>query len=195
MIEDLKFFTDRLELAGPDGAMINRARAADRTTAVIKKWIAVSGELKQARQATISFCEAVEGKGSIISLRVADRPGFEAIQAQIKAQSGELDRIEHVIKALDDLGPDTWFTDLEDMVGSYGRVEFGERQRLANMASSVLSRRMSTGKTTEEILASDEDYQKLNRIAEEQISDANKQLSTLRPKLEAVRALLESVGC
>lgn len=195
MIENLKFFKDRLELAGPDGRQINRPRADDRTTSVIRKYLNVSSALKQARQATISHCEAIEGKGGIVSLRVVDRPAFEALQAQIKAESAERAALETVIKALDDLGPDTWYSDIEDAAGSFGRVEFGENARLSNLASATLARRMNTGKPSSQILAEDDEYQRFSRIASDQIADANRQLAILRPKLEAMRAILESVGC
>ena len=195
MITDLRFFKERPELAGPDGYQISRSRAADRTTAVIRKYIDVNAALKDARQATISHCEAVEGKGGVVSLRVADRPGFEALQSQIKAKSEDLAALEQAIKALDGMGPDTWFTDIEDQVGSYGRVEAGENSRLSHLASSVLSRKMYQGKPADQLLAEDEEYMRLSAIAKEQIDNANRQLETLRPKLEAMRASLEAVGC
>jgi hypothetical protein len=194
MIESLKFFNDRIELAWVDGYHINPGRSKDRTVSVVRKAIDLSTALKAARQATISHCEAIEGKTDIVGLKVVDRPGFEAIKAQIKALSEERAAIEAVIQGLDELGGD-WYQDIEDQCGSYGRVEFAERQRLANLASSVLSRRMNTGKTTEQILADDEEYKKFSRIAEEQIANANKQLETLRPKLAEMKQLLESVGC
>lgn len=197
MITDLKFFKDRLELAGQNGYQINRARSADRTTLVIKKYLALSSSLPQARQATISHCEAVEGKGGIISLRIVDRPGFEALQAQIQAQSEELAAIEAAIKELDSLAGDgeLWFNDLETSVGGYGRTEIGENQRLANLASATLARKVHSGKPADQILAEDDEYQRFSKIAKEQIDNANRQLETLRPKLEELTRLLESVGC
>jgi hypothetical protein len=194
MIEDLKFFKDREALAGPHGNQINQARTKDRTVSVVRKAIGLSKSLKDARQATLGHCEAIEGKNGIVSLKVADRPAFEALQAQIKAQSEELVAIEAVSQKLDELGGD-WWQDIEDGCGSYGRTEFSERQRLANLASATLSRRMNTGKPPEQILAEDEDYQKFSRITSEQISIANAKLAVLRPRLAEMKQLLDSVGC
>jgi hypothetical protein len=196
MIETLRFFQDRLDLAGPDGAMIHRARAADRTTAVIRKYIDVNSALKDARQATISHCEAIEGKGGVVSLRVADRPGFEALQSHIRAKSEEL-ALEAAISELDKLaaGAELWYSDLEDMVGSYGRVEFGENARLSNLAGNILQRKARQGIPADEILEADQDYQHMLKVTKEQIDIANKQLATLRPKLDEMKRLLEGVGC
>jgi len=73
------------------------------------------------------------------------------------------------------------------------RVEFGENTRLSNLASATLARRMNTGKPSSQILAEDDEYQRFSRIANEQIADANKQLAILRPKLESMKVVLESV--
>jgi hypothetical protein len=190
----MNFFEEREALAGPDGWQIHQTRSKDRTVSVVRKAISLSKSLKDARQATLGLCEATEGKNGIVSLHVVDRPGFEALQAQIKAQSEELALIESVIKRLDEMGGD-WWQDIEDTVGSLGRTEHGENARLNNLASSVLTRRRNTGKTTEEILAADEEYQRFSKIASEQISNANRQLAALRPKLAEMKQLLESVGC
>ncbi len=196
MIENLKFFKDREALAGPDGFQLGH-RHEDRTVFLVKKQIALSTELKAARQATISHCEAIEGKNGIVNLRVADRAGFEALQAQIKAQSEELTAVESAICKLDDIanGGELWYRDIEFQCGNYGNAEGFERRRLANLASAVLTRRMNTGKSTEEILAEDEEYQHISKVAEEQISNANKQLAVLRPKLAEMKQLLVGAGC
>lgn len=196
MIESLKFFKDREALAGPDGYQLG-ARSRDRTVSIVRKSIELSTSLKAARQATISHCEAIEGKNGIISLRVADKPGFEALQAQIKAQSEEMAAIEVAVKRLDEMaaGGEMWFQDIEDSCGSYGRTEFGENQRLSNLASAVLARRMNSGLPADEILKADPEYQRFKGIAEEQITNANKQLAILRPKLAEMKQLLEGVGC
>jgi hypothetical protein len=197
MITDLEFFAGRLELAGENGMMINRVRAQDRTVNLIKKYLALSKSLPQTRQATISNCEAVEGKGGIISLRVVDRPGFEALQSEIKAQSEELAACEAAIMELDKLaaGGELWYSDLETSVGSNGRTEIGENQRLSNLASATLARKVHSGKPADQILAEDDEYQRLSKIAKEQIDIANKQLETLRPKLNELTRLLALVGC
>ena len=193
---NLKFFKDREALAGPDGFQLGH-RHEDRTVSVVKKWIALSTALKAARQATISHCEVIEGKNGIVSLRVADRAGFETLQAQIKAQSEELTAVEAAICKLDEIanGGELWFGDVEFQCGNYGNVEGFERRRLANLASATLSRQMNSGKTAEEILSEDEEYQRISKIAEEQIANANKQLETLRPKLEEMKQLLADAGC
>jgi hypothetical protein len=133
----------------------------------------------------------------VVSLRVADRPGFEALQGEIRAKSEELAVLDAAISELDKLaaGAELWYTDIEAQVGSYGRTETGENQRLANLASATLARKVHSGKPADLILAEDDEYQRLSKIAKEQIENANKQLETLRPKLDELKRLLEGVGC
>ena len=194
MIENLKFFKDRLELAGPDGYQMG-IRSKDRTVIPVKKWMAVSAALRQARADTMTTLTAKPGKGGAVVLEVADKERFTALQEQIAGHEEQLKKLEGAIMALDELGPDIWYSDIEDMAGSYGRVEFGENTRLSNLASATLARRMNTGKPSSQILAEDDEYQRFSRIANEQIADANKQLAILRPKLESMKVVLESVGC
>lgn len=193
---NLKFFKDREALAGPDGFQLGH-RHEDRTVSVVKKQIALSTELKAARQATISHCEAIEGKNGIVNLRVVDRAGFEALQAQIKAQSEELTAVEAAITGLDEIanGGELWYEELEYTVGGLGNTEGHERRRLANLASAALSRQMNSGLPADEILKADPEYQRIKGIAEEQIANANKQLAVLRPKLAEMKRLLDGVGC
>lgn len=197
MITNLKFFMDREQLAGEHGYQLGGVRSRDRTTAVIRKYLALSSSLPASRQATISNCEAVEGKGGIIALRVVDRAGFDLLQSQIEAESEELAAVEDAIKKLDALaaGGELWYSDLETTVGSYGRTETGENQRLANLASATLARKVHSGLPADQILSQDDEYQRFSKIAIEQIDNANRQLAALRPKLEAVRSILGSVGC
>jgi len=193
-IASLAFVKDRLELAGPNGHQIHRARATDRTVALVKKWMAISSALKAARQATICHCEAIEGKNGIVSLKVADRAGFETLQAQIRGQAGELAAVEDGIKKLDAMG-EMWYSDLEDQCGRLGRVELVERQQIANMSAAYIQRGGRSGKTPDEILASEPEFNRLKKISEDQITQAKEQLAKLRPQLEEVRGMLEAVGC
>ncbi len=193
-IASLAFMLARLELAGANGNMINRARANDRTVALVKKWMAISSALKAARQATISHCEAIEGKNGIVSLKVADRAGFEALQAQIQGQAGELAAVEDGIKKLDAMG-ELWYSDLEDQCGRLGRVELVERQQIARMSAAYIQKGSNSGKTPDEILANEPEFNRLKKISEDQITQAKEQLAMLRPKLAEVRGILEAVGC
>jgi len=197
MIENLQFFKDREALAGPDGYQVNRARAKDRTVSVVRKWMATNDALKKARSETMQTLEAVPGKGNTVSLVVMDRERFDGLQEAIKAHSGQLKALEDVIRKLDEIaaGGELWFQDIEDGCGSYGRTEFGENQRLSNLASATLARRMNSGVPADEILKADAEYQRFKGIASEQISNANKQLAQLRPKLAEMKQLLEAVGC
>ena len=193
-IESLPFFKDRVELAGPQGAAINRIKCNDRTVLLIRKWQSLNMELKAARSETMSCLEASEGKGGAVVLKIADRPRFDSLQATISSHNEQIAALETAIRRLDAMG-ELWFSDLEYECGSYGRVEVGERRRIANMGAAVLQRRANTGKPTDEILAEDPEFQRLKGVCENTISDANKRLETLRPRLEEMKAILEGVGC
>jgi hypothetical protein len=194
-VESLKFFIDRLELAGPDGFQLG-ARSRDRTVDVIRKWQTTSAALRQARSDTMLCLSARPGKGRTVSFEVVDEERFNALQEAITGHEEQIKALEHAIRELDALanGGELWYSDLESMVGSYTGTEGGEHRRLAHLASAILSRKMNSGKTTEDILAEDEEYQRFSKIAEEQIENANKELAKLRPALEQARTILEAVG-
>jgi septal ring factor EnvC (AmiA/AmiB activator) len=193
MIEDLQFFRDRVELAGPDGYQLGH-RSKDRTVAVVKRWMAVSSDLKKARSETMQTLEAVPGKGNSISLVVMDRERFDGLQEAIKAYSGQLKALDEAIKRLDETGG-LWFSDLEDQIGQFGRVEGQERRQIANMTAAYIQRRANSGKTPDEILSDDPEFQRLKAICENAIKASDEMLAELRPKLAEMKQLLESVGC
>lgn len=194
-IESLKFFQDRVELAGPNGSQVDRVKCNDRTVAVVRKWLSLNQALKAARAETMQTLEARPGKGDSVSLMVMDRERFDRLQETIKAQSEQILALGTAIMRLDEMGPDLWFARLEFHTGNCGRVEFGENQRLNNISAAILQRKANSGKTSAQILAEDEEYQKFKCLADEAIKQATEQLKTLRPQLTQVTSILESVSC
>jgi len=192
-IESLKFFRDRVELAGPDGHAINRVKSKDRTVSLVRKWMAIASALKDFRQSTTSFCEAIENKNGVVSLKVVDRAGFDALQAQIQQKAKELAAVEDAIKKLDSFG-ELWYNELESSCGSWGRVEHVENAQIARMSAGYLQKGANSGKTPEEIL-SDPEFIRLKKLSEDQIAQAAEQLKVLRPRLEAIKSILEAVNC
>jgi hypothetical protein len=195
MIEDSNFFKDRLELAGPNGRMINRIKAQDRTVDVIRKWQSVSAALKEARAETMTCISARPGKGKGVIFEVMDEERFASLQETIAGQEEQLAALDGAIKTLDNMGPDVWFGELNDKVGMYGRTETTERRQIANMSAAYIQRRANTGKSVEEILAADPEVQRLKALGEKTIRDANELLAELRPRLEELTRILEGVGC
>ena len=196
MIENLKFFQDREALAGPDGFQLGH-RHEDRTVGVVRRYLEVSTALKANRLATMETLTAKLGESGAVVLEVADKERFASLQEAIAGHEEQIKALEDAICKLDEIasGCELWYEELEYTVGGLGNTEGHERRRLANLASVVLTRQMNSGKSTEEILAEDEEYQRISKIAEEQIANANKQLETLRPKLAEMKAILVSVGC
>ena len=196
MIGSLKFFKDREALAGPDGFQIH-PHHKDRTVAAIRKYLDVSAVLRQARGDTMGCISARPGKGRAITFEVMDSERFAALQEAIASHEEQLAALDQAITKLDEMAGDgeLWFSDLEYTVGGLGNTEGHERRRLAHMASAVLAKGMRSGKTPDEILKDDADYQTLFQITETQIKQANEQLAVLRPKLAEMKAILESVGC
>jgi septal ring factor EnvC (AmiA/AmiB activator) len=123
-----------------------------------------------------------------------DRERFDGLQEAIKAYSGQLKALDEAIKRLDETGG-LWFSDLEDQIGQFGRVEGQERRQIANMTAAYIQRRANSGKTPDEILSDDPEFQRLKAICENAIKASDEMLAELRPKLAEMKQLLESVGC
>jgi hypothetical protein len=193
-IESLAFFKDRVERAGSNGYQINRVTCNDRTVAVVKRWMALNDELKTARAATMQTLEASEGKGGIVVLKIADKPRFDGLQATISSHNEQISALEKAIKRLDEMGG-PWYSELSDRVGGCGRVELIEKQQIARMSAGYLQKASNSGKTPDEILSSDPEFIRLKALSEEQITQANEQLKTLRPQLAEIDSILKAVGC
>ncbi|NBJ15762.1 MAG: hypothetical protein FNP40_09360 [Dehalobacter sp. 4CP] len=192
-IESLNFFKERVELAGPNGFQISRAHA-DRTVAVVRKFLESRDSLRTARQETMTCLAALPGKGGKVELAIADPDRFNALQESIEAHSECMEALETAIRELDAMGA-PMFEELNYKVGSLGHSEHAERQQIANMTSGYLARRANSGKTPDEILAADPEYNRLKALCEKRIEQSNKQHAELKPKLDQMKAILESVGC
>ena len=105
-----------------------------------------------------------------------------------------MEALETAIRELDDMGA-PMFEELNDKVGRLGHSEHAERRQIANMTSGYLARRANSGKTPDEILAADPEYNRLKTLCEKRIEQSNKQHAELKPKLDKMKAILESVGC
>ena len=60
-IESLSFFKERAELAGPNGFQISRAHA-DRTVAVVRKFLEARDSLRAARSETMSCLKPCQAR-------------------------------------------------------------------------------------------------------------------------------------
>ena len=193
-IESLPFLKDRIELAGSDGFQINRIQAQDRTVAVVRKWQTLNAELRAARRDTLECCEAMPGKGNSVNLSIVDKDRFDSLQASIEAHNKQIAALEAAIRALDAQGG-LWFSELEDTAAYLGRSEGVENRQIATMTAGYLQRRANSGKTPDQILAEDPDFQRLKNLCESRIKVSKEAYAIEKPKLEALRAILESVGC
>ena len=137
-IEDLKFFQDRLRYAvePKNVSPHERKMAEDRTVAVVRLWESLNEELRTARGATMACLEAIEGKGEVVTLKILDRPAWDALQEVITENTSKISNLETAIIRLDELGG-PWFSELLDRVNSMGREENSRKQRIATMTAAA----------------------------------------------------------
>lgn len=192
-VESLNFFKERAELAGPNGFQISRAHA-DRTVDVVRKWLMVGESLRAARSETMGCLEALSGKGGKVELAIADPDRFNALQESIEAHREGMEALETAIRELDAMGA-PMFEELNYKVGSLGHSEHAERQQIANMSAAYIQRRANSGKTPDEILAADPEFQRLKGLCEKRMEQSKARYAELKPKLDQMKAILESVGC
>ena len=190
-IEDLKFFQDRLRYAvePKNVSPHERKMAEDRTVAVVRLWESLNEELRTARGATMACLEAIEGKGEVVTLKILDRPAWDALQEVITENTSKISNLETAIIRLDELGG-PWFSELLDRVNSMGREENSRKQRIATMTAAAIA------KTRDEAEAEkDDDVVRVKQLAREATDAANVELEKLRPLLEEIESILEGVGC
>ena len=190
-IEACKFYLSRKDLA--NGTHVGLA-SNDRTVALVRKWQQTSESLRAARAETLTCLEAVPGKGGKVELSLVDAGRFCTLQASIESHTEELERLEKAIRDLDAIDV-PMFTEINDQVGILGRSEHVERQQIANMSAGYLQRHANSGKTPDEILAADPEFQRLKGLCEKRIEQSKAKLAELKPKRDRLKGVLESVGC
>jgi hypothetical protein len=190
-IEYLKFFQDRLRYAvEPKNVSPHEKKMAeDRTVAVVRLWESLNKELRTARGATIACLEAIEGKGEVVTLKILDRPAWDALQEVITGNTSKISNLETAIIRLDELGG-PWFSELLDRVNSTGREENSWKQRIATMTAAAIAK---TGNEAE--AEKDDEVVRVKQLAREATDAANVELKKLRPLLEEIESILEGVGC
>lgn len=190
-IEACKFYLSRKDLA--NGAHVGLA-SSDRTVALVRKWQQTSESLRAARAETLTCFVVSPAKSGKFELSLVDEDRFNTLQESIEAHNEELERLEKAVRDLDAIDA-PMFLEINDQVGIHGRSEHVERQQIANMTSAYLQRRANTGKTPDEILAADPEFQRLKGLCEKRIEQSKSKLAELKPKRDQMKAILESVGC
>ena len=190
-IEDLKFFQDRLRYAvePKNVSPHERKMAEDRTVAVVRLWESLNEELRTARGATMACLEAIEGKGEVVTLKILDRPAWDALQEVITENTSKISNLETAIIRLDELGG-PWFSELLDRVNSMGREENSRKQRIATMTAAAVAKIRDEAEAEK-----DDDVVRVKQLAREATDAANAELEKLRPLLEEIESILEGVGC
>jgi hypothetical protein len=191
-IEDLGFVKVRIPyVAMKSNQPADARRKADRTTAIVRRWQDLTQDLQFARSQTLQCCEARPGKGDIVTLAIVDRAQFDSLQSAIQEHVSQLANIEDALRKLDSMGAG-WHSDLKDECGQYGRVESNERARISQMSAFYVQK--ARNKSPEDALK-DPDAIRLRGDMEDAIIAANAKLAELRPKLDQMNVILESVGC
>lgn len=191
-IEDLGFVKMRLPLLEPQqDSAIKVRRSADRTTALVRRWVELRDRLKSARVDTLFFCEARPGKGDAVNLVVADREGFDTAQEQIASLSEDFEKAESAIRELA-AGGFGWYDEILSQIQIHGQTEDFEKRRLNQIVAAAMMRYNTMA--PDDVLKLDE--VKANREdSEATIEASRKRLEELRPRLQELEGILASCGC
>lgn len=133
--------------------------------------------------------EAIEGKDEVVTLKILDRPAWDALQEVITENTSKISNLETAIIRLDELGG-PWFSELLDRVNSTGREENFWKHRIATMTATAIAK---TGNEAE--AEKDAEVVRVKQLAREATDAANAELEKLRPLLEEIESILEGVGC
>lgn len=196
IIEELPFMQARLRLIDPsiNKSPVDAKRASDPTVAPVLKRHILLDSLPMIRSETLRCCEAVEGKGGNVGLKVCDRIKFDNLQKSIKGQLEEIAALENAIRELDGIHAG-WLDTLRSTRDSLAATEGQQKQVLAREASIALQRNAGRGKSPEDILAADQLYQAAKVRCETQISQAKRDLEKVAPEISKIESILSSVGC
>ncbi len=196
-VKDLPFVKERLQLLDSttlhDPAMRNHSR--DRTVEPVRRWVALTYELRALRPQTTTCLEARPGKNDQVVMVVADKERFASLQEAIESHNKQITELEAAIRKLDGLGDDIWFSNLSQRVSLLMGTEDGHKRRLSAEASNAMARNANTGKSPDEILQQDSRYLGIQETLAADTEAAKKLLAELAPKFNELKAVLESVGC
>jgi len=194
-IKDLPWVRARLSLfqAGNRDAVALK-RAQDRTSLLVRRWQTLTENLSMIRAQTMTAIEATESKGGAVTLRIFDRPKFDAIKQSIRSQEEQITGLEGAIRELDGMHAG-FISEMHDLRSSLGAVEAQQRTMLNSWAATALQKRPNIRLPAEEVLATDQLYLQKKAQVETQIKNAKEGLDVLLPQIEKVEAILEGVGC
>lgn len=195
-ITDLPFMKLRLPLLRDNLTdLTDRARARDRTVHLVAKWQILRESLPQIRSQSLSCCEAVEGKGGAVTLRIFDRPKYDNIQESIKQLGDELAACETAIRELNSFAAVDYWDAMDGTRTGLGGTERATKAGLAGHAQQAIARGLRLGKNAEQSLETDQIYQKKKALVDGHVSRAKANLAKLKEKMDRVDAILRSVDC
>ncbi len=196
-IKELPFVQARLPLLDAsslhDSADRNRSR--DRTVEPVRRWVALTEELRTLRPLTMGCVEVRPGKGDAVTLVVVDKPRLTELWAAIDGYSEKVEAFEEAIRKLDGLGPDMWYSTLSQRCSLLTQTEEKHKRQLAAEGAKALARHANSGKALDEILEIDSRYQQIKEVLDADLEASKKTLAELAPKYEELKSILESVGC
>jgi len=194
-VEELPFMKARLHLLQPERSdLVAVKRAQDRTVLVVRRYLIIQENLAIARAQTLSCCEAVEGKGGAVSLKICDRSKFDVIKQSIAEMEEETGKLEQAIRELDSIHCGI-LQEMQATRDSLQGIEPQQRQMLSSVAAGALQRGGNKRQPPEEILAGDQIYLQRKTQVESQIATAKKEMGVLSPEIEQIEDILAGVGC
>jgi len=190
-LEELPFVRVRL---APQRDAVGRQRAQDRTALLVAKWKILRENLPMIRASSLSCCEAVEGKAGVVTLRIFDRPKYDAIQASIKETVELITKLDQAARELDAMHAG-FLSELHNTRSSLQGVENQQRAMLNTFASAAIQRGTNSRKSVEDILADDQLYQGRKTNVEFQIKTAKAGLEKILADIERIESILSTCGC
>ncbi len=191
-VESLPFFRVRVRfLGGNDFTGTQADLAADPTTEVIRRWKAHKDELRAARLQTLQCCEARPGKGDTAILAVIDPEAFSALQDAIKMHEEQIASLEAAIRKLDSINAGFLCNLISQIEGAKSNSQQVHRvysgwlaehiKRYPTQSIDEIGQMADVKRRAEALEVAKESEKKITRETE--------------PKIQAIRAILRSVGC
>jgi hypothetical protein len=196
-IKELPFVRARLLLLDAsslhDSADRNRSR--DRTVEPVRRWVALTDELKTIRPLTMGCVEVRPGKGDGVALTVVNKVRLKELWEILDDRIQKVEALEKALEKLDTLGPDLWYSTISQRFSALMGTEGNHKRRLSAEASNAMARNAGRGMAPDEILQNDSRFLQIQEVLAADLEAAKVTLEELEPKYTELKSILEAAGC
>jgi hypothetical protein len=184
-----------LEMAGNNN-VLDRKHAGDRTTTLFRRYMATVDDLAETRAATIHCLEVIEGKGGSVTLKIADRPFWDELQAKIVTTTAQIADMETAIIAIDRIIAENklsiWFDDMKARLNSAGNSIYTQESNITRLTAFFTTQ---NPRMAPEAVLKLPEYVTKRKEAETIIEKDKANLERFKPIVDEVERVLKSVGC